>query len=66
MKSYWTIDGVNQVFRTLEDAKDYIAFNYTPQEVRKYLQYNDICHIVNGKWISYVRITIKNLNIWNQ
>lgn len=58
--NYWKIEGVNEIFRTLQDAKYHIYVGYTPQEVRKYLQYMDINHYVKGKCVSYVRITIKN------
>ena len=58
MKHYWMIDGNNNVFRTLKDAKNYIWIAYTPNECKKYLNGNNICHVVNDEVTTVVEISV--------
>ena len=55
-KSYWRIDGVNDTFRTLEDAKDYISTAYTVREASM-LNGCSITHFAGEEIISEVRIS---------
>lgn len=57
----WRIDGVNQAFRTLEDAKDFIA-NYTENDLRR-LRDCSIAHFVGDDVISLVRIIIDDKGV---
>lgn len=55
-KSYWRIEGVNDTFRTLEDAKDYIATAYTVREASR-LNGCSITHFAGEEIVSEVRIS---------
>lgn len=57
----WRIDGVDEAFRTLEDAKCYIA-NYTENDLRG-LRDCSIAHFVGDDVISLVRIIIDDKGV---
>lgn len=58
MKNYWTIDGDNNIFRTLRDAKHHIWIAYTPNECKKYLNGCMICRHIGGEIVSSVTIRV--------
>lgn len=58
-KSYFLIDGVNEEFTTLNDAKHHIYLAYTSEERVKYLSGTSIVHIKNDNEVSYTPIYIK-------
>lgn len=58
--SYWQIDGVNEIFRTLKDAKHHIWFAYTPAERIKYLSGSSITHWIGEEIVSTVAITLRD------
>ena len=55
-KNYWAIDGVNECFNTLSEAKYYCDIAYTPKERIKYLNNTEICHFKNNELCSTVII----------
>ena len=46
---YYRIDGDNNVFRTLRDAKHHVWIAYTPNERLKYLQGSCIVKFINDE-----------------
>lgn len=56
--NYWTIEGLNEIFETLNDAKWHVEIAFTPKERVKYLQHTSIAHQVNDVLISTVAIKI--------
>ena len=55
-KNYWAIDGVNEYFNTLSDAKYHCEIAYTPNERLKYLDNSEIYQIKDGELHSTVTI----------
>lgn len=55
-KDYWAIDGVNEYFNTLSDAKYHCEIAYTPKERIKYLNNTEIFQIKNNELYSTVTI----------
>lgn len=60
MKRYWQIDGDNNIFATLSDAKYHIWLAYTPDERKKYLRNTQITHVINEQIFSTVEIRISD------
>lgn len=60
MKKYWQIDGDNNIFETLEEAKYHVWVAYTPDERKKYLRNTQITHVTNEQIISTVDIRISD------
>lgn len=58
MKNYWQIDGDNNIFATLSDAKHHVWLAYTPNERKAYLRNTQITHVVNEEVVSTVKIKI--------
>lgn len=58
MRQYWQIDGDNNIFRTLRDAKHHIWNAYTLNECKKYLNNCNICRFVGGEIVSSVTIRV--------
>lgn len=58
MRTYYIIDGNNNVFSTLRDAKFHIWCAYTAKERIKYLQDATICKVHNDEIVSYTPIRI--------
>lgn len=58
-KNYFLIDGVNEEFETLNDAKHHIYIAYTPKERVKDLSGSSILHIINDEEASYTPIYVK-------
>lgn len=56
--NYWTIDGINEVFESLKDAKWHVEIAFTNNERVKYLTNTSISHIVNDEVVSTVKINI--------
>lgn len=56
--NYWTIDGINEVFESLKDAKWHVEIAFTNNERVKYLTNAYISHIVNDEVVSNVKINI--------
>ena len=56
--NFWTLDGANEAFETLNDAKWHVEIAYTPAERMKYLRNARISHIVNGECVSTVAVKI--------
>ena len=56
----WTLDGTNEAFDTLKDAKWHVEIAYTPAERMKYLRNSSICHVVNDEVVSTVSVKIDN------
>lgn len=56
--NYWTIDGINEVFESLKDAKWHVEIAFTNNERVKWLTNTSISHIVNGEVVSTVKISI--------
>ena len=54
----WKIDGDNNVFKTLKDAKWHILIAYTPKERVKWLYGCYIIHTKKGEIHSLCRINI--------
>lgn len=48
-KLYYIIDGINETFATLKDAKFHVYVAYTDKERAKYLLDTNICKVVNGE-----------------
>lgn len=48
-KNYYQIDGVNEMFHTLKEAKFHVYVAYTDKERAKYLRDKNICKVVNGE-----------------
>lgn len=46
---YYIIDGINETFATLKDAKFHVYVAYTDKERAKYLRDTNICKVVNGE-----------------
>lgn len=46
---YYQIDGINETFATLKDAKFHVYVAYTDKERAKYLRDTNICKVVNGE-----------------
>lgn len=57
-KSFWTIDGINETFESLNDAKWHVEIAFTPGERMKYLRNTSISHIVNDERVSTVSVKI--------
>lgn len=56
---YYQIDGVNDLFATLKDAKFHIYVAYTDKERAKYLPAESkICKVVNGEVTTYTPFTV--------
>lgn len=55
-KNYWAIDGDNNIFDTLSEAKYHCDIAYTPKERIKYLNNTEIYQIKNGELHSIVTI----------
>ena len=58
MKKYYQIDGDNNQFSTLSEAKNHVYVAYTENERLKYLQHCDICGVVNEEVVSITPIII--------
>lgn len=58
MKEYYQIDGDNNLFSTLHDAKRHVSVAYTERERLKYLQGSVICYVVRGVVRSFTPIII--------
>ena len=58
MKQYYSIDGDNNVFPTLREAKWHCSFAYTPRERVRYLQDTCITKVVKDEVVSYTRIKV--------
>lgn len=56
--NYWTIDGCNDAFKTLDDAKYHCEIAYTEHERIKYLRNCEIIHVVNEEVVSSVTIKL--------
>jgi hypothetical protein len=56
--NYWTIDGINEAFESLKDAKWHVEIAFTNNERVKWLTNTSISHIVNGEVVSTVKINI--------
>lgn len=59
-KNFWTIDGINEIFESLSDAKWHVEIAFTPSERMKYLRNTNINHIVNGECVSTVSVKIND------
>lgn len=55
-KNYWRIDGDNNIFNTLKDAKHHVWLGYTPRERIINLDQQSIYHVINGDVVSYVEM----------
>lgn len=55
-KNYWAIDGDNNIFDTLSEAKYHCDIAYTPKERIKYLNNTEIYQIKNNELYSTVTI----------
>lgn len=59
-KKYYQIDGVNEVFNTLKNAKWHIYVSYTDKERAKYLRDANICKVVNGETSTVTPIIVSD------
>lgn len=57
MRNYWNIDGDNNEFATLREAKSHIWLAYTDKE-RKQLHNETITHVVKGVAVGLVIIYV--------
>lgn len=64
LKSYWVIDGDNNIFPSLWAAKYHIYVAYTPKERVKYLNGSFITHFVKDIAVSEVLITVNDLGVF--
>lgn len=55
---YYQIDGVNELFATLKDAKYYIYVAFTDKERAKYLPSSKITKIVNEQAVTYTPVIV--------
>lgn len=55
---YYQIDGVNEVFATLKDAKFYVYVAFTDKERAKYLRDTNICKVINGETSTVTAILV--------
>lgn len=55
---YYIIDGVNERFRTLKNAKHHIWVAYTQRERFKYLYDAYICKVVNDEVVTVTKINV--------
>lgn len=58
--TYYQIDGVNELFATLKDAKYYIYVAFTDKERARYLRDTNICKVVNGKTSTVTPIIVSD------
>ena len=58
--THYRIDGVNEMFRSLADAKHHISIAYTHRERRMYLRGCMICKIVNEEVVSMTPIIVED------
>lgn len=56
--NYYRIDGVNEMFKTLFDAKHHVYVAYTANERIKYLHGTSITHVVGDDVVSITPIKI--------
>lgn len=63
MKRYYIIDGDNNTFDTLRDAKFHIDIAYTPQEQKKYLHDTYIVGMQGDREISQTKITVTDKGV---
>ena len=63
MKRYYIIDGDNNTFDTLRDAKFHIDIAYTPQEQKKYLHGTYIVGMQGDREISQTKITVTDKGV---
>lgn len=57
---YYQIDGVNELFATLKDAKFYVYVAYTDKERVSYLRDTNICKVVNGETATVTPINVSD------
>lgn len=57
---YYQIDGVNELFATLKDAKYYIYVAFTDKERAKYLPTSKITKVVNGQAVTYTPVIVED------
>lgn len=55
---YYQIDGVNELFATLKDAKYYIYVAFTDKERAKYLPASKITKVVNEQAVTYTPVIV--------
>ena len=58
--THYRIDGVNEMFRTMADAKHHVWVAYTQRERRMYLRGCMICKIVNEEVVSMTPIIVED------
>ena len=58
MRTYYQIDGDNNVFPSLHEAKWHCEIAYTPRERLRYLQDTCIIKVVNEEAVSYTRVNV--------
>lgn len=57
---YYHIDGVNELFATLKDAKFHVYVAYTDKERAIYLRDANICKVVNGETVTTTQIFVSD------
>lgn len=57
---YYEIDGINETFATLKDAKFYVYVAFTDKERAKYLRDANICKVVNGETSTVTPIIVSD------
>lgn len=55
---YYRIDGVNEIFRTLKNAKYHVWVAYTQRERFEYLHDAYICKVVNDEVVTMTKINV--------
>lgn len=58
--THYCIDGVNEMFRSLADAKHHVSIAYTQRERRMYLRGCMICKVVNEEVVSVTPIIVED------
>lgn len=58
--TYYQIDGVNEIFTTLKDAKFHIYVAYTDKERAKYLPSSNITKVVNQQAVTYTPVIVED------
>ena len=58
MKAYYSIDGDNNVFPTLREAKWHCEIAYTPRERVRYLNGTCITKVVNDETATYTPVKV--------
>lgn len=60
MKAYYQIDGDNNIFRTLKEAKYHVWIAYTQKERVKYLSDTYITKVVGEEVVTITKIKVNN------